>query len=190
MRNPIAEFKKKRMSDEDGYTAFEILGGLVLLGILFTFILSQFLGWRETTQDKNAQNNLRTAQVAVKGPFTLDANYDQTFATLAAAGLAGCDQELADRVLECVEPEIEWVEGDMANLNKGQVNAQITEYEVVFGTVSESSRWYCTLIISDDEGPAYAQMGNQIGVFWAGGAKTTAACPAIDAGLTAWRTAP
>lgn len=181
IRRALQEGDERRKNGERGATPIEILAGLVLLGIIFGFIIVKFFSWRETTQDKSAQTNLRNASLAAESIYTLEHNY--IGANIAAAATpAICDGVDGAKRLNCVEPELVFqtattgmTPGDnrvlVAVSNVGSSPSGANQV-IQFTTWSATGRMWCLKVVSDDGATG---AGNTVGTHFGGGGKAAAA---------------
>lgn len=65
MRN----IKRFLQEDDKGYTPLEVLGTLFLIGILVSFLIVRFLGWRDSANDRKAQATARSVVLAAEGLY-------------------------------------------------------------------------------------------------------------------------
>lgn len=205
--NMLAEILRKgrerRADGERGATPIEILAGLVLLGIIFSFIIVKFFSWRETTQDKGAQGNLRNAALAAESIYTTEGNYG-TAATLTAAP-TNCNDVGGAKNLNCIEPSLEFIAATInaTNLSGGDTihvqvsNANSTPSGVnqvlTLTTVSDSGRIWCQQIVADD-GFGTGPNAREVGTYFGGGNRPSTwnnnACaggPTGTSSATGWR---
>lgn len=165
------EGRERRMRGERGATPIEILAGLVLLGIIFSFVIVKFFSWRETTQDKGAQSNIRNATLAAESVYTSAGDYGTAAVLTAARTAAVCDGVDGNKNLNCVEPELTFTSTATA-LTKGgkEIFVSVADAEgprqvITFATWSSTGRMWCARVVSDD---GYTQ---DVGTYYGGGNK-------------------
>ena len=66
------KFKALLREDDKGYTPLEVLGTLFLIGILVSFLIVRFLGWRDSANDRKAQATARTVVLSAEGVYQDD----------------------------------------------------------------------------------------------------------------------
>lgn len=195
MARKMRESQKARLNGERGATPIEILAGLVLLGIIFSFIIVKFFSWRETTQDKGAQAKLRDATLAAESIYTTQQNYvGNVIAPAAAPTAADCQGLNGAKLLGCIEPALSWTSAAMtATLPAAggkEVHVNVTSaagaapapagtlaapspdaQAITLTTRSESGRLWCMKTISDDAGGTVV-----VGTTFGGGSQAVADC--------------
>lgn len=163
--------QKIKESRDRGATPLEILAGLVLLGIIFGFLIVKFFGWRESTQDKGAQGQLRSALLAAETVYQQEADYLGTANDAVAA-------------LQAVEPEINF--DDDGTVTAGEVEVTTGAnlgsssaddgQAIMFQAISDSGNSFCILSIADS--PTMSDVGTYYGAAAEGSA--VASCDTSD----------
>lgn len=187
----LRDGRERRLHGERGATPIEILAGLVLLGIIFSFIIVKFFSWRETTQDKGAQAKLRNGMLAAESIYTTQQNYIGN--VIAGPGGAACATTDGPKILACIEPALSWTAAAMsatvpasggkdvhvnvtntaggAPAPAGTLAAPSPDAQAITLTArSESGRLWCMKTISDDAA------GAVVGTTFGGGSPNVADC--------------
>jgi type IV pilus assembly protein PilA len=84
----MARFIRDRMREERGFTLIELLAVILIIGILTSIVLSQFIGHKDRGEDAQAKSNARNLVTQVEACFAANANYGScdTLAKLEGAG--------------------------------------------------------------------------------------------------------
>ena len=79
---------RDRMREESGFTLIELLAVILIIGILTSIVLSQFIGHKDRGEDAQAKSNARNLVTQVEACFAAEANYSRcdTLAELEGAG--------------------------------------------------------------------------------------------------------
>ena len=84
----MARTLRDRMRDEDGFTLIELLVVILIIGILTSIILTQFIGHKDRGEDAQAKSNARNLVTQVEACFAANADYNacNTLTELEGAG--------------------------------------------------------------------------------------------------------
>jgi type II secretory pathway pseudopilin PulG len=162
--------RTRRAQGEQGSLIMDVLIGLALLALVFMFIVPRFFGWRDGTQNKGAQSQVRDALSTSDGVYTDYQNYGGTTSDTAGALTA----------LTAATPELTFVNADVdpASPVTGTVYAKVTNTGqiVQFIDKSPSGKYYCTTGVSKTDATHLTQ-----GTFYGSGASYAAAAAACTA---------
>ncbi len=84
----MARILRDRMREERGFTLIELLAVILIIGILTSIVLSQFIGHKDRGEDAQAKSNARNLVTQVEACFAANANYGScnTLTELEGAG--------------------------------------------------------------------------------------------------------
>ena len=84
----MARTLRDRVRDERGFTLIELLVVILIIGILTSIVLSQFIGHKDRGEDAQAKSNARNLVTQVEACFAANANYGScdTLTELEGAG--------------------------------------------------------------------------------------------------------
>ena len=84
----MARFIRGRMREEAGFTLIELLAVILIIGILTTIVLTQFIGHKDRGEDAQAKSAARNLVTQIEACFAAEADYSRcdTLTELEGAG--------------------------------------------------------------------------------------------------------
>jgi type IV pilus assembly protein PilA len=84
----MARTLRDRMRDERGFTLIELLAVILIIGILTSIVLTQFIGHKDRGEDAQAKSNARNLVTQIEACFAANSNYTacDTLTKLEGAG--------------------------------------------------------------------------------------------------------
>lgn len=84
----MARFTRDRVREEDGFTLIELLAVILIIGILTSIVLTQFIGHKDRGEDAQAKSAARNLVTQIEACFAAEADYSRcdTLTELEGAG--------------------------------------------------------------------------------------------------------